>query len=42
MAALGGGQFSVTPVIAAVVDEFLGSGEASKFPQSSSINVVSF
>jgi hypothetical protein len=31
------GQFSVTPVAAAVVDEFLGSGESSKSPQSSSI-----
>ena len=34
---LGVGQFSVTPVVAAVVDEFLGSGESSKSPQSSSI-----
>jgi hypothetical protein len=34
---LGVGQFSVTQVVAAVVDEFLGSGESSKSPQSSSI-----
>jgi hypothetical protein len=34
---LGVGQFSVTPIVAAVVDEFLSSGESSKSPQSSSI-----
>ena len=33
---LGVDQFSVTPVVAAVVDEFLGSDESSKSPQSSS------